>query len=76
MRAAILIDVSLPDFLEAQLRPFGELVPWSHRDEREMRRRINALYTYAHPRIDAPFLDPYPKLRIVSNFGVGVATRS
>ena len=34
--------------------------------------RIDAIYTYGHPLVDAALLDRLPGLRVVSNFGVGV----
>jgi glyoxylate reductase len=30
------------------------------------------VYTYGHPRVDGPFLDRLPAVRVISNFGVGV----
>jgi glyoxylate reductase len=47
------------------------LLPWdaAHRAEAQS---IEAIYTYGHPRVDAPFLDHLPAVRVISNFGVGV----
>jgi glyoxylate reductase len=33
---------------------------------------IVAVYTYGHPRVDGELLDRMPKVRVVSNYGVGV----
>ncbi len=34
--------------------------------------RIEGVYTYGHPTVDATLLDRLPAVRVVSNFGVGV----
>jgi len=44
-----------------------ELIPWNVTAE-----RIDAIYTYGHPPVDAALLDRHPTLRVISNFGVGV----
>lgn len=44
-----------------------ELVPWDAPGG-----KIDAVYTYGHPAVDAALLDNFPGLRVVSNFGVGV----
>lgn len=49
-----------------------EWLPWPVADERTIRDDVAALYTYGHPRVDGSLLDRYPKLRVVSNYGVGV----
>ncbi len=43
-----------------------ELVPW------DAAGRVDAIYTYGHPTVDAAMLDRFPGLKLVSNFGVGV----
>ena len=43
-----------------------ELVPW------DATGRVDAIYTYGHPTVDAAMLDRFPGLKLVSNFGVGV----
>jgi glyoxylate reductase len=48
-----------------------ELVPWSSANEAEV-ERIEAIYTYGHPIVDAALLDRLPGVRVISNFGVGV----
>jgi len=49
-----------------------EWLPWPDAGETAVRDDVAALYTYGHPRVDGPLLDRYPKLRVVSNYGVGV----
>jgi glyoxylate reductase len=38
----------------------------------EERAEVSALFTYGHPTVDGAFLDRLPRLKVVSNFGVGV----
>lgn len=45
-------------------------LPWSAPDQ--VRDDVDALYTYGHPRVDAAMLDRLPRLRVISNYGVGV----
>jgi glyoxylate reductase len=33
---------------------------------------VEAIYTYGHPRVDGAMMDRFPRLRVVSNYGVGV----
>lgn len=53
-----------------------EWLPWpatgENGDGPTVRDDIAALYTYGHPRVDGPLLDRLPRLRVVSNYGVGV----
>jgi glyoxylate reductase len=44
-----------------------ELVPWEAAVE-----HIEGIYTYGHPPVSAAMLDRLPKVRVISNFGVGV----
>lgn len=48
-----------------------ELVPWSAADEPRA-DQIEAVYTYAHPTVSAALLDRLPRVRVISNCGVGV----
>ena len=34
--------------------------------------KIDGIYTYGHPVVDAALLDRWPGARVISNFGVGV----
>jgi glyoxylate reductase len=34
--------------------------------------RVDAVYTYGHPRLDGAMLDRLPGVRVISNYGVGV----
>src|SRR5436189_5595225 len=46
-------------------------VPWSAQPD-ETYADVAAVYTYGHPKVDGPMLDRLPKVRVVSNYGVGV----
>ena len=43
-----------------------ELVPW------DAVGRVDAIYTYGHPIVDAAMMDRFAGLKLISNFGVGV----
>lgn len=33
---------------------------------------VEAVYTYGHPRVDGGMMDRFPRLKVISNYGVGV----
>jgi glyoxylate reductase len=70
----VLIDVPLPRVIAELLAPICETTPWEEAADPPggPRSRIAALFTYGHPRVDGTFLDLFPRLKVVSNFGVGV----
>lgn len=70
----VLLDVPLLPFMQAQLEPFCEMCPWTllKNGDLETLRKIQGVYTYAHPVIDGALLDQLPSLRVITNFGVGV----
>lgn len=35
-------------------------------------QRVEGFFVYGHPKIDGPLMDRMPRLRVISNFGVGV----
>lgn len=65
----VLIDVSPPKNIEKLLEP---LCTWELFDSVSDPNHVHGLYVYGHPIIDGAFLDQYPNLKIVSNFGVGI----
>ncbi len=67
----VLADLPFSRVLEEMLQGRVELLPLESAREAAP-GRIDAIYTYGHPRVDAALLDCVPKLRVVSNFGVGV----
>jgi glyoxylate reductase len=62
----VLADLPVSDVVIDVLRNRVELVPW------DAAGRIDAIYTYGHPTVDAAMLDRLPAVRVISNFGVGV----
>jgi glyoxylate reductase len=48
-----------------------ELIPWQA-VQQQTAGRVDAVYTYGHPRVDTALLDRLPDVRVISNFGVGV----
>jgi glyoxylate reductase len=45
-----------------------EIVPWASAASGP----LDAIYTYGHPRVDDAMMARHPKLRVISNYGVGV----
>ncbi|VTR99947.1 glyoxylate reductase hydroxypyruvate reductase-like : Lactate dehydrogenase-like oxidoreductase OS=Singulisphaera acidiphila (strain ATCC BAA-1392 / DSM 18658 / VKM B-2454 / MOB10) GN=Sinac_5956 PE=3 SV=1: 2-Hacid_dh: 2-Hacid_dh_C [Gemmata massiliana] len=43
-----------------------DLVPWNATG------RVDAIYTYGHPTVDAAMMDRFAGVKVISNFGVGV----
>jgi len=67
----VLADLPVSPAVEAMLAGRAELLPWSAAREAGG-ERIEAIYTYGHPTVDAALLDRLPAVRVISNFGVGV----
>ena len=70
-RTPVMADKLPPLFLELLGEDF-EILPWATSADSDSLRRAEAFITYGHPRVDGPLLDLAPKLKIVSNHGVGV----
>jgi glyoxylate reductase len=62
----VLADLPVSDIVIDVLGNRVELVPW------DAAGRIDAIYTYGHPTVDATMLERLPAVRVISNFGVGV----
>jgi glyoxylate reductase len=67
----ILADLPVATFIADMLDGQVELLPWQTAQQPGA-ARIEAIYTYGHPLVDAALLDRLPALRVISNFGVGV----
>lgn len=65
----VLADLPVSPTVHEILAGRAELVPWSSDVSPE---RVEAIYTYGHPTVDAALLDRFPRTKVVSNFGVGV----
>lgn len=62
----------LPDSLRTMLGPEFEIFEWDETDSSPALAQSVALITYSHPRVDGPLMDRMPKLKVISNHGVGV----
>lgn len=73
-KPVVLVDVPLPPLLSELMEPLCEVWSWEEtlRAEGETRCAVEGLFTYGHPIVDGSFLDLFPRLCVVSNFGVGV----
>jgi glyoxylate reductase len=67
----VLADLPVSKSIAAMMATHVELVPWQSAHEAGA-DAIVAVYTYGHPTVDAKLLDRMPKVRVISNFGVGV----
>ncbi|MDB5311491.1 MAG: D-glycerate dehydrogenase [Gemmataceae bacterium] len=71
MLPRVLADLPVAPTVTGLLATEVDLVPWSAANEVGA-DRIEAVYTYGHPTVNAALLDRLPGVRVVSNFGVGV----
>lgn len=67
----VLADLPVGPVVEELVAGKVRLLPWSAAQEPGA-DRIEAVLTYGHPTVDGPLLDRMPRVRVVSNFGVGV----
>ena len=73
-RYQVLVDEVLPDEMLSLMAEDCEVHVWPA-DEAALAPLLPAaegLLTYGHPRVDGALMDRMPKLRVISNFGVGV----
>ena len=66
MKYNVLADLPLNDVLDSLLKGKVKLHPW------DTSMSMDAIYCYGHPSVDADLLDKHPKVRVISNYGVGV----
>jgi glyoxylate reductase len=67
----VLADLPVSAVINELLGGRVELLPWTAAGEAGA-DRIEAIYTYGHPTVDAALLGRLPAVRVISNFGVGV----
>lgn len=67
---AILAD-KLPPMLLEMLGPETEVFPIDAPSSKQL-QAAQAIVTYAHPVVDGPLMDRIPRLKVISNHGVGV----
>lgn len=66
----VLADLPISPVIEKMLAGKVSLQPWDSADSG--RDTIEAIYTYGHLSVNGPLLDKLPRVRVISNFGVGV----
>lgn len=66
----VVADGPLAEAVTELLGKNVELLPWTTAVAGS--EDVQALYTYGHPTVDGAMLDRLPKVKIVSNYGVGV----
>jgi len=74
MQDHVLADVPLPDEILAMFSPdwVVQIWPGDTLDLEPILGSTDGLFTYGHPQIDGALMDRMPRLKVISNFGVGV----
>jgi glyoxylate reductase len=74
MQDHVLADVPLPDEILAMFSPdwVVQIWPGDTLDLEPILGSTDGLFTYGHPQIDGALMDRMPRLKVLSNFGVGV----
>jgi glyoxylate reductase len=67
----IVADTPLDATIEGLLRDRVEILPWSVAEAGSV-EPVAGMYTYGHVRVDGAMLDRLPRLKVISNYGVGV----
>jgi glyoxylate reductase len=68
----VLVDVPLPEEMRSMLGQDCEVHVWPADPDPALLRSVEGLLTYGHPTVDGAVMDRMPRLRVISNFGVGV----
>jgi glyoxylate reductase len=74
MPTHVLVDVALPDDIVAMFSPGWQAEIWPSNPgalERAL-AAAEAIFTYGHPKVGGALMDMAPRLKVISNFGVGV----
>lgn len=66
----VIADTPLNDVIDGLLLNEVEILDWNA--AAAPNDTIDGLYTYGHPTVDAALLARLPRLRVISNYGVGV----
>ena len=76
MKPTILLMAEVEPYytLLPELEKYCRIIRWraSNDDWHKELEKIQGVYVYAHIRVDGPLMDKMPRLKVVSNFGVGV----
>jgi glyoxylate reductase len=73
MTYEVLTNTELSPTIMEMLTPTCRVTKWHGRStDPALLATIEGFFVYGHPRIDGAVMDWMPKLRVISNFGVGV----
>lgn len=73
MAYRVLTNTELSPTILEMLSPTCEVTIWQGPDSPdEMLADVEGFFVYGHPKIGGALMDRMPKLRVISNFGVGV----
>jgi glyoxylate reductase len=73
MSYQVLTNTQLSPTIVELLSPTCQITVWQGRDtDPAILQSIEGFFVYGHPKIDGSIMDLMPKLRVISNFGVGV----
>jgi glyoxylate reductase len=67
----VIADTPLDPVIELLLAGNVEVLPWSAGSDGR-RDDVAAIYTYGHPIVDDAMMERLPRLKTISNYGVGV----
>ena len=69
----VLTNTALSPTIMEMLAPTSEVTVWQGREtDPAIFAKIEGFFVYGHPKIDGSLMDMMPKLRVISNFGVGI----
>ena len=71
MDAIPVMGDGLPEVFFKLLGNKYEVLPWDDSGGSAALERAVAVITYSHPAVDGPLMDRMPKLKVISNHGVG-----
>jgi glyoxylate reductase len=69
----VLTNTQLSPTIMEMLAPTCEVTIWKGREtDPAIFQQTEGFFVYGHPKIDGSLMDLMPKLRVISNFGVGI----
>lgn len=73
MRYQVLTNTPLSEQILSMLAESCDVTVWDGPETKpEILQRMEGFFVYGHPKINGALMDRMPKLRVISNFGVGV----
>lgn len=68
----VMTSVPLTDTLIELLTPHVRMVPWQDDPDAHYSAEVEGIFVYGKSKVTGPLLDRLPRVRVVSNHGVGV----